>query len=480
MLETNRYGQNSTWGFVNQHYDFTGRPPQAFSNWMEEGDIQANGYDLSPWDPKYFNAGAAGGRVGFYLNFSTRDQNPWSASTAVLPFDTSAGGLRGASVIKVTASDNNAYTWYCTTGGTTGSVQPTWPTPVRFAGTITGNQLTVTSVTTGTLVAGAYLSGNGFIVPLKITGQTSGTTGGAGVYTLDVSIPGGGATTGAFFAAPQVADGTAVWSFGTTYQLGVSQALYLTGSADVATVIGGNTQISNAVLDTSGFKLDAGAAAIRLAPGQSIDLTSQASQASNPSASSINQHTLQYSTQAGWGALRYQVGGASVLTVDDAGNLIASSLTLPANAPINFTKGQTHTLQYSPLVGSGALAYIAGTAVPFTLDDAGNQTLTGSLTAASLQLGTNTPINFTKGQTHTLQYSPFVGSGALAYIAGTAVPFTLDDAGNASFTGHITTPLATPASSSAPCKAGQQQADGKYSYVCVATNNWKRAALSSF
>jgi len=40
--------------------------------------------------------------------------------------------------------------------------------------------------------------------------------------------------------------------------------------------------------------------------------------------------------------------------------------------------------------------------------------------------------------------------------------------------------LTTPASSSAPCTAGQFTDDANYHYVCVATNTWKRAALSSF
>jgi hypothetical protein len=40
--------------------------------------------------------------------------------------------------------------------------------------------------------------------------------------------------------------------------------------------------------------------------------------------------------------------------------------------------------------------------------------------------------------------------------------------------------LATPPSSSAPCTSGQIGADGKYIYVCVATNTWKRSALTSF
>jgi hypothetical protein len=40
--------------------------------------------------------------------------------------------------------------------------------------------------------------------------------------------------------------------------------------------------------------------------------------------------------------------------------------------------------------------------------------------------------------------------------------------------------LATPSGSSSACTAGQIGADAKYIYVCVATNMWKRSALSSF
>jgi hypothetical protein len=47
-------------------------------------------------------------------------------------------------------------------------------------------------------------------------------------------------------------------------------------------------------------------------------------------------------------------------------------------------------------------------------------------------------------------------------------------------TGSFQVNLATPASSSAPCTAGQIGADANYIYVCVATNKWKRSALSSF
>jgi hypothetical protein len=47
-------------------------------------------------------------------------------------------------------------------------------------------------------------------------------------------------------------------------------------------------------------------------------------------------------------------------------------------------------------------------------------------------------------------------------------------------TGSFHVNLATPASSSAPCTAGQIGADANFVYVCVATNHWKRSALGSF
>src|ERR1700691_1885565 len=47
-------------------------------------------------------------------------------------------------------------------------------------------------------------------------------------------------------------------------------------------------------------------------------------------------------------------------------------------------------------------------------------------------------------------------------------------------TGSFHVNLSTPAGSSSPCIAGQIGADANYIYVCVATNRWKRSALSSF
>ena len=55
-----------------------------------------------------------------------------------------------------------------------------------------------------------------------------------------------------------------------------------------------------------------------------------------------------------------------------------------------------------------------------------------------------------------------------------------DLAGQVSVTGTLHIVPATPASSSAPCAAGQLTADTNYVYVCTATNTWKRAALANW
>lgn len=59
-----------------------------------------------------------------------------------------------------------------------------------FTGSIAGNLLTVTAVSSGVLVAGTTLTGTGISAGTKITGQISsatGTNGGVGVYTVDIN-----------------------------------------------------------------------------------------------------------------------------------------------------------------------------------------------------------------------------------------------------------------------------------------------------
>jgi len=62
---------------------------------------------------------------------------------------------------------------------------------------------------------------------------------------------------------------------------------------------------------------------------------------------------------------------------------------------------------------------------------------------------------------------------------GSGCPFTVDQSGKAIALSYHET-LTTPASSSAPCNAGDFTDDANFHYVCTAPNTWKRVALSSF
>lgn len=60
---------------------------------------------------------------------------------------------------------------------------------------------------------------------------------------------------------------------------------------------------------------------------------------------------------------------------------------------------------------------------------------------------------------------------------GTTSPQAMLDIAGTSF---IVEQPSTPASSRAPCRTGQIQWDPNYVFVCIATNTWKRASLSSW
>ena len=57
-----------------------------------------------------------------------------------------------------------------------------------FTGSIVGNTLTVTAVASGTLAAGEAVSGSNVPSYVQVAAQASGTTGGAGTYTLNATL----------------------------------------------------------------------------------------------------------------------------------------------------------------------------------------------------------------------------------------------------------------------------------------------------
>ena len=118
------------------------------------------------------------------------------------------------------------------TSSVTGSIAAS---TASVTGSISNNVLTVTAVGSGTLVVGGTLAGTGVVAGTQITQQLSGTTGGVGVYlvnigeqtvalgtitetygTLTVSAVGSGVVgIGDVLSGTGVTTGTAVTAFGT-------------------------------------------------------------------------------------------------------------------------------------------------------------------------------------------------------------------------------------------------------------------------
>ena len=154
---------------------------------------------------------------------------------------------------------------------------------------------------------------------------------------------------------------------------------------------------------------------------------------------------IQNSPGASWQyALQYAKDGKGLFSVDGLGNIVGASLYLgdislngdPVNGSVDV--GNTANSTATPYVDLNGFGTSQNNVR--MINDANGQLTINTVTGGSLQ------VNETG-----------------VYTAG-------------SF--HVN--LATPASSSAPCVAGQIGADANYVYVCVAANTWKRSALSSF
>ena len=120
-----------------------------------------------------------------------------SGSTSTLAYF-SASGLVANSIqntpIGATTPSTGAFTTLSAASGTVTSVLPsvdasqTWNSPTAvFTGSITGTELTVTAVSSGTIVVGMELTSSG-VISLGTTITALGTgSGGTGTYTVDIS-----------------------------------------------------------------------------------------------------------------------------------------------------------------------------------------------------------------------------------------------------------------------------------------------------
>jgi hypothetical protein len=153
---------------------------------------------------------------------------------------------------------------------------------------------------------------------------------------------------------------------------------------------------------------------------------------------------IQNSQGASWqNAIQYAKDGNVLFAVDGLGNIAGSSVYLggvqlngdAANGSVDVGNlGNNSATPYIDLNGFGATQNVR------IINDANGQLTVNTATGGNLQVNANGI--FTTGSFHVN--------------------------------------LTTPSSSSAPCTAGQIGADANYIYVCVATNTWRRSALSSF
>jgi hypothetical protein len=181
--------------------------------------------------------------------------------------------------------------------------------------------------------------------------------------------------------------------------------------------------------------------------------------------------------------------GAAPPTWPTTGSVIDNMVTWVYGEPYDLTIGRgiwfdgdkdgpdpVSHVRYATLFSSNAV--IENAALDLSL------TSLASAAGAAIRLGGNQPIDFSGNGTaagqnqHVLKYSD--RAAALTYAVKGVVAVSVADSGLASFHGQIQAPLATPKSSSSPCVAGTRVADANFEYVCVATNAWKRAALSAF
>ena len=167
-----------------------------------------------------------------------------------------------------------------------------------FTASINGNQMTVTAVSSGTIVAGTTVSGTSVAASTIVTGQISGTAGGIGVYsvnnsqvvvseamtgtygTMTVTVVGSGTlSVGQTLAGAGVTAGTQITQLGTG--TGLTGTYFVSSNAVVVsgtiTAAGSNVavsydSVSGAFTITSGVLVGGASSTIAFATGTTADV----------------------------------------------------------------------------------------------------------------------------------------------------------------------------------------------------------------
>ncbi len=174
--------------------------------------------------------------------------------------------------------------------------------------------------------------------------------------------------------------------------------------------------------------------------------------------------------------------GADWLTYDAPSSTIQLA---DRGSPVLELSNPANAADFLEITGAAANGYVS-------LNSVG---LDGAIGLLMQDKGGSGLIGVSNGALVTKQVAPANASGylqlspgtagqpfSLAVLNGAATDLALAGAGGGAVhpQGAFRIDMATPASSSAPCTAGQTTFDASYQYDCVATNTWKRAALSSW
>lgn len=202
--------------------------------------------------------------------------------------------------------------------------------------------------------------------------------------------------------------------------------------------------------------------------------------------------------------LSSNITSVGTLTVNSNSNVVVfnsnAAIKLPLGTTANRPAGSAGYVRYNADINS--VEYYNGTSWVPVVNTVTDQIITGdgvntvyTLDQSSTTVGVLVSINGTlqqpgvsytvSGNQITFTEVPLVTDIIDVRFLGATVTLnsTLTDdlvvSGNLTLSGLMSQPLTTKANNS-PGSAGQISWDGNYIYVCVATNTWKRVALSSF
>jgi hypothetical protein len=233
-----------------------------------------------------------------------------------------------------------------------------------FTGYISGTVLTVSAITSGTIAAGQFITGAGISQYTRITSQTSGTTGGVGVYVVNTSQTAG--SSGSQIAISSNLSLPTNTSISIPYSLnydGGSPITSVTALAYSGSTLVGSASGSSSPLTISG--LTAGTIySVALYATNSVGNSSQSigpyfQTPGPPAAPTIGTATLSGSSGAFVAFTPPSNNGGSVITsytvVSNPGGLTATGASSPIFiSGLNYSTSYTFTVYATNALGNGS------------------------------------------------------------------------------------------------------------------------------